>query len=103
VCERDVPTAQAVIADVSAIFLGNDIPIRSKVVSGSIELPPANDDELLLIPPRVWGELNPARRESEDLVEVRYTFDQEDLARVGTAHGWNKTKGQPQQFSKRRS
>lgn len=101
VCERDEPTAQAVIADVSALFLANDIPIRSRIVTRPADLAPADDDELLLIPPRVWGELSPEKRGSEDVVEVRYTFDQEELAQVGAAHGWTKMKGQPQHFAKR--
>lgn len=101
VCERDEPTAQAVIADVSAIFHRSDIPIQFKIVTGSADLPPADDDELLLIPPRVWGQLSAERKESEDLVEVRYTFDQKELGQVGVEHGWSRAKNQAQHFTKR--
>ena len=101
VCERDEPTAQAVIADVSAIFPRSDIPIQSKIVTGSADLPAADDDELLLIPPRVWGQLSAERRESGDLVEVRYTFDQKELGQVGVARGWTRAKNHPQHFTKR--
>jgi DNA-binding transcriptional regulator YhcF (GntR family) len=94
-CERDLPTAETIAADWSAMEWA-DRPRLEVVVSRT----PAAEIEraaaanaVVLFPPRVWSELTDAQRCSPRAVELRYEFDASELKRLGERLGWPPAKG----------
>ncbi len=88
VCERDKPTAEAVIADLSAMLPKGKYSIGKRVIEDVRELSENDANELFLLPPRIWGALADAQKESPQLHEIRYVLDAEELADSARKFGW---------------
>ncbi|MCZ6641798.1 MAG: GntR family transcriptional regulator [Gammaproteobacteria bacterium] len=88
VCERDQPTAEVIAADISALFPANEYPVGTRVIKEAGNPFGGSAEELLLMPPRVWGALSDEQKNNRGAVEVRYLFDTEELAETARKMGW---------------
>jgi len=98
VCEHDESTAEALVADLTALLGEQEVRIEPWLISdpatttlGSDTGPP------VLFPPRVWAGLPASVRSHPRAVEYRYVLDPQELQAIGQELGWgrarnNKTK-----------
>ena len=89
VCERDEPTARAVVADLMALTPEADPPLGI-AVSGdpAAVIRDAEPTARVLCPPRVWATLEEDERSDPRAVEIRYLFDRDRLSEVARHQGW---------------
>ncbi len=90
VCESDANTAAAVAADLTALFDAESPVVRAKVASDPNRLAPRRSGRSAphLFPPRAWAALTDEVRANPHVFELRYVFDQAELAAVALAEGW---------------
>lgn len=101
-CERDLPTAEAVAADLSVLLPATEPSLRTEVFEGATEGAtessgrenPFEDIEgdLLLLPPRIWGSLSAEQKQDPRLVEIRYLYDTQELEATARRLSWPRTK-----------
>jgi GntR family transcriptional regulator len=88
-CERDAEKARNAAADLAAVLPSPGFEIRTLVASNpATALHVAGRDQPVLFTPRVWGSLGPAERADPRAMEVRYLFDQAELAAVAERLQW---------------
>lgn len=91
VVERDLPTAEAVAADLAAA-LGPGIQLRTLVTEDPAAAIAQDASEHILCSPRVWSDLDEGTRSRKECAVVRYRFD--DLEREALARelAWRRTR-----------
>jgi len=95
-CERDLPTAEAVSADLSVLLPASRFPLRTQVIGSAGKSSVKNwdnpfetiDGDLLLLPPRIWGSLPAEQRNNPRLVEIRYLYDPRELEEAARRLSW---------------
>jgi hypothetical protein len=93
-CERDAEKARNAAADLAAVLPSPGFEIRTLVASNpATALHVAGRDQPVLFTPRVWGSLGPAERADPRAMEVRYLFDQTELAAVAERLQWRPRAG----------
>jgi len=89
VCERDASTAEAVAADMAALFGSRAVEIEARVVPGDPAAALDSDDgPPVLFAPRVWAALPEEARSHPRALELRYVLDEAELTEMGRALGW---------------
>jgi DNA-binding transcriptional regulator YhcF (GntR family) len=79
--EQDAANAEEKAAGVSAL-LSPRFDVRAMVGDPAELLRTLPQDELLLLPPRVWGRVPPAVQQDERVLDVRYAIVPDELQRV---------------------
>jgi GntR family transcriptional regulator len=93
VCERDASTAEAVAADLAALFGSRAVEIESRVVPGDpAAVLDSNDGPPVLFAPRTWAALSKAARSHPRALELRYVLDEGELLETGRTLGWEPVK-----------
>lgn len=96
VCERDRPTARAVVADLLALVPDVDRDVHTAVSEDPLAvIRDVGPDARVLCPPRVWARLGPDARSDPRAVEIRYVFDEERLSEVARDRGWSSRPATP--------
>lgn len=90
-CEKDLPSAAAVVADLRRIFPAGRVEVMPHVVSRPGELLSFVPESLdaVLFPPRMWSALTPAERANPKAHEVRYVVAAKDAERLANELGWS--------------
>ena len=89
VCERDEYTAEAVAADLVALFEDRKIRIERRVLGDPSAAPlRSRTGPPVLFAPRVWASLPEKTRSHPRAVELRYVLDKEELQEMGRALRW---------------
>ncbi len=89
VCERDEPTARAVIADLLSLVSEAEVEIEPRVTEEADALiREASGKTRIFCPPRVWARLGRTSRSDPRAVEIRYLLDDERLNEVAAELGW---------------
>ena len=93
VCEHDASTAEALIADLTALLGERKVRIEqwliadiSEMTLGSRKGPP------VLFSPRVWAGLPDSVRSHPRAVELRYIPDPQELLTIGQELGWKRAR-----------
>ena len=88
-CERDESTAEAVAADLAALFGDRAVQVEQRVVDDpSAAMPRSRSGPPVLFSPRVWAALPEKVRAHPRAVELRYVPDNEELQALGSALRW---------------
>jgi GntR family transcriptional regulator len=88
-CEREAEKARNIAADLAAVLPSPGFEIRTLVSNNpTTALHVAGKTQPVLFAPRIWGALGPVERADPRAVEVRYLFDQTELAAVGERFQW---------------
>jgi GntR family transcriptional regulator len=85
-CEREPGMARNILADLVGILPAPAFSVVSEVADPALLLARASGP--VLFAPRVWGELSEAQRAHPLALEVRYVFEERDLAALAAAAGW---------------
>lgn len=93
VCEHDESTAEALVADLTALIGEREVRIEpwlvadiSEITLGSRKGPP------VFFPPRVWAALPEPLRSHPRAVELRYIPDSQELLAIGQELGWKRAR-----------
>jgi DNA-binding transcriptional regulator YhcF (GntR family) len=87
--EREENMARNIAADLSRVLPQDRFRVVTKVVADpSKYLDRAGDRSLVLLSPRVWGEVPERFRERPHVRQVRYVFDPKDLDALAAEQGW---------------
>jgi len=88
-CERDVPMAQNIAADLGRILPAKRFHVETAVVSKPEACLKQKDARTaILLSPRMWGESPPRLREDPRVHQVRYVFDGDELGALAIEQGW---------------
>jgi DNA-binding transcriptional regulator YhcF (GntR family) len=88
-CERDASMARNIAADLALLFPRDRVHLSTRIVAGAGEaLRRRRPGEILLLSPRLWGELGDEDRRMPAVREARYVFDPSDLDALGEQLGW---------------
>lgn len=89
-CERDLPAANGVVADLKRILPPGRVEVVPHVVSRAGELLTFVPDSIdaVLFPPRMWENLSASERSHAKAWEVRYIFEEKKLDRLADELGW---------------
>ncbi len=88
-CEREENMARNIAADLSRVLPASRFRVVTKVVADpSRFLDEAGARSLVLLSPRVWGEVPARFRKRPHVREVRYVFDPKDLDALASEQGW---------------
>ncbi|MFT7485892.1 MAG: DNA-binding transcriptional regulator YhcF (GntR family) [Candidatus Paceibacteria bacterium] len=87
VLERDLPTAEAVAADLRAV-LDHPIELIPRVSEHPSSAVGAEGDGLVLCSPRIWSELDEAVRARAHCQVIRYRFDEQELKALALRLSW---------------
>jgi GntR family transcriptional regulator len=88
-CEREAEKARNIAADLAAVLPSPTFEIRTLVSNNpTTALHVAGKTQPVLFAPRIWGALGPVERADPRAVEVRYVFDQAELAAVAERFQW---------------
>ncbi len=91
VCEKDLPTAQAVAADLFALTPDLDVEIEPLVTTDpDAAVRGADPTGRVLLPPRVWAQAAEETRADPRAVEIRYRLDKDRLTALAAAHSWTR-------------
>jgi hypothetical protein len=87
-CEREENMARNIAADLSSV-----LPARFHVVTKVVRNPSKFVDEagtgrVILLSPRVWGEIPERLRKRSHVRQVRYVFHSKDLDALAAEQGW---------------
>ena len=90
VCEMDADTADAVAADLSALFEPGRPEVRTKVAANPNDLAPrrAGRSAPHLFAPRAWAALTDEVRANPHVFELRYVLDRKELESLASLEGW---------------
>ena len=89
VCERDEYTAEAVAADLVAMFEDRKVRIERRVLDDPAAAPlRSRSGPPVLFAPRVWALLPEKARSHPRAMEMRYVLDKGELQEMGRALGW---------------
>ena len=92
VCERDESTAEAVAADLAALFGERAVRIDRRVLDDPGKVPlRSRSGPPVLFSPRVWALLPEKVRSHPRALELRYVFDDEELRAMASALRWEPT------------
>lgn len=92
VCERDESTAEAVAADLAALFGDRAVRVDRLVLDDPTKAPlRSRSGPPVLFSPRVWALLPEKVRSHPRALELRYVFDDEELRAMGSALRWEPT------------
>jgi hypothetical protein len=92
VCERDESTAEAVAADLAALFGDRAVRVEQRIVDDPGTAPlRSRSGPPVLFSPRVWALLPEKARSHPRALELRYVFDEEELRAMGSALSWEPT------------
>lgn len=89
-CEKDMPTANSVVADLRRILPAGRVEVMPHIVSRAGELlsfVPESIDAVLF-PPRMWQNLTAAERANPKAVPVRYVFEPRETEKLAGELGW---------------
>jgi len=89
--ERDMPTAEAVAADLRTM-LGRDLAIRIEVTDDAASVVARHAGSRILFSPRVWSDLDQAVRSCDRCAVVRYEFDGTEIDTIARDLGWRRGK-----------
>jgi DNA-binding transcriptional regulator YhcF (GntR family) len=92
-CEREPGMARNILADLVRILPASDFTVVAEVEAPEVLLRRAQGP--VLFAPRVWGEMSDAQRAHPLALEVRYVFDERDVAALAAAAGWQPRGGGP--------
>jgi len=88
-CEREENMARNIAADLSRVLPAARFRLVTKVVADPSKfLDEIGDRSLVLLSPRVWGEVPERFRERSHVRQVRYVFDAKDLDILAAEQGW---------------
>ena len=94
VCERDLSTAEAVVADVIALLGDEPLVVEALVRrEPSRALTARRGGAPVLFSPRTWAELKPEEQAHPHALELRYVMATEELEALGARHGWERAAG----------
>ena len=89
VCERDESTAEAVAADLAALFGDRVGRVERRVLDDPATAPlPSRTGPPVLFAPRVWALLPEKARTHPRALELRYVLDKRELQAMGRALRW---------------
>ena len=96
VCERDASTAEAVAADLAALFGSRTVEIEPRVVTGDpASVLDSSDGPPVFFAPRIWAALPEKARSHPRALELRYVLDETELLEMGRTLGWEPMKPEP--------
>jgi GntR family transcriptional regulator len=88
-CEREENMARNIATDLSRVLPAARFRVVTKVVTDPSKfLDEANARDLVLLSPRVWGEIPARLRKRTHVRQVRYVFDSKDLDGLASEQGW---------------
>jgi len=88
-CEREENMARNIAADLSRVLPPDRFQVRTRVVADPSKfLDEAGDRNLVLLSPRVWGEVSERLRKRPHVRQVRYVFDSQELEALAAEQGW---------------
>ena len=88
-CEREENMARNIAADLSRVLPAARFRLVTKVVEDPAKfLDEVDDRSLVLLSPRVWGEVPELHRKRPHVRQVRYVFDPKDLDALAAEQGW---------------
>jgi DNA-binding transcriptional regulator YhcF (GntR family) len=88
-CEREENMARNIAADLSRVLPPARFQVATKVVADPSKfLDRAGERNLVLLSPRVWGEVPERHRKRSHVRQVRYVFDSKDLEALALEQGW---------------
>ena len=90
VCEKEMPVATSIVADLRRILPSGRVEVMPHVVNRAGELLSFVPESLdsVLFPPRMWDQLSAAERSNPKAVPIRYQFDPRDAERLADDLGW---------------
>jgi GntR family transcriptional regulator len=93
VCEFDAAKSLNIAADLKSLFPIEGYEIEPRVLASPHALPVPEENEVLLVAPRVWGALSGEQRER--VVHIRYAMSARELETLGEDLGWHRaTRGE---------
>lgn len=90
VCELDESKALNIAADLRNLFSEGRYVIEPRTLTSPARLPRPRPGDVLLVSPRVWGQLTPRQRSR--VHQIRYRIRAADLERLGVELGWDRPK-----------
>jgi hypothetical protein len=88
-CEREENMARNIAADLSRVLPASRFQVVTRVVEDPSKfLDGTGDRSLVLLSPRVWGEVPERHRRRPHVRQVRYVFDSKDLDALAADQGW---------------
>jgi DNA-binding transcriptional regulator YhcF (GntR family) len=88
-CEKDLPMARNIAADLGRILPAKDFHLETDVVlRAEACLKRRHADDTILLSPRMWGEAPARLRDDPRVHQVRYVFDAEELEALAAEQGW---------------
>ncbi len=87
VVERDQPTAEAVAADLRAVFK-RDVELKLVVTEDPASVLSEHPRERVLFSPRIWSDLSDDVRGNKHCAVVRYELDRAELERIARECEW---------------
>lgn len=90
VCELDESKALNIAADLRNLFPAGQYVIEPRTLTSPARLPRVRQGDVLLVSPRVWGQLTPRQRSR--VHHIRYRIRSADLERLGIELGWDRSK-----------
>ena len=88
-CEREENMARNIAADLARVLPPSRFHVATEVVADpSRFLDGAGERSLVLLSPRVWGEVPERHRTRSNVRQVRYVFDSKDLEALAAEQGW---------------
>jgi DNA-binding transcriptional regulator YhcF (GntR family) len=88
-CEREENMARNIATDLARVLPPKRFHVLTKVVADPAKfLDQAGARNLVLLSPRVWGEVPARHRERPHVRQVRYVFDPKDLDVLASEQGW---------------
>ena len=87
--EREENMARNIAADLARVFPADRFQVLTRVVANPSKfLDGTGARSLVLLSPRVWGEIPERLRERRNVRQVRYVFDAKDLEALAAEQGW---------------
>ncbi len=88
-CEREENMARNIAADLARVLPESRFRVVTKVVSDPAKLIDEDGGKsLVLLSPRVWGEVPERLRKVSNVRQVRYVFDSKELDALAAEQGW---------------
>lgn len=90
VCEYDLPTAEAVLADISVVLQPLVFRYQTIVVADGRKALVDSGDGPVLYAPRIWADLGDEERRHPRALPVRYVFDTQEISALAAQLGWRR-------------